>query len=224
MEKKPTPLPLIVGGLIVLIVGAVAVWYLALPLFVSETVDEPLPFDIPSQEEIAAMSEAEIEQVREQVQAAMPDQEEVAQMSAEAQQALEEAAMEAAAALPDQQMDEAMPAQPVAIVQGQLQGADDFHQGTGTATIYQVPESGHILRFEDFEVTNGPDLHVLLASNPTPTDHDSLGDYIDLGSLKGNIGNQNYEIPSDTDVSQFQSVVIYCQPFSVVFATATLGS
>ena len=56
-----------------------------------------------------------------------------------------------------------------------------------------------------------------------PADRDELGDYIDLGSLKGNIGNQNYEIPAGTDLSQYQSIVIYCQPFHVVFATATLG-
>ena len=51
-----------------------------------------------------------------------------------------------------------------------------------------------VLRFEDFSATNGPDLHVLLAENPAPTSSSELGNYLDLGSLKGNIGSQNYEI------------------------------
>ncbi|MEM7336152.1 MAG: DM13 domain-containing protein, partial [Chloroflexota bacterium] len=59
---------------------------------------------------------------------------------------------------------------------------------------------------------------------PNPLTRDEVGtDYIDLGSLKGNMGNQNYEIPADVDLSQFQSIVIYCQPFHVVFSTATLN-
>ena len=66
-------------------------------------------------------------------------------------------------------------------------------------------------------------MHVLLARDPVPSSRDDLGEYLDLGSLKGNVGNQNYEIPSGTDLSQFKSVVIYCVPFHVVFATATLG-
>jgi hypothetical protein len=101
-------------------------------------------------------------------------------------------------------------------------GADSFHQGSGQATIYQLPEGGHVLRFEEFDVTNGPDLHVILVKNPSPVSSADVGDdYIDLGSLKGNIGNQNYDIPAGVDLSQYQSVVIYCVPFHVVFATAT---
>ena len=49
-----------------------------------------------------------------------------------------------------------------------------------------------------------------------------MGNYIDVGALKGNIGNQNYEIADGTDIAAFNSVVIYCVPFHVVFSTATL--
>jgi hypothetical protein len=71
---------------------------------------------------------------------------------------------------------------------------------------------------------NGPDLHVLLANHPAPADRaEGMASYLDLGSLKGNVGSQNYEIPASADISQFQSVVIYCEPFHVVFSTATLG-
>jgi hypothetical protein len=60
---------------------------------------------------------------------------------------------------------------------------------------YPLSDGAQVLRFEDFSATNGPDLHVLLATNPAPASRVDLGDYLDLGSLKGNVGNQNYDIP-----------------------------
>ena len=105
---------------------------------------------------------------------------------------------------------------------GQFRGADDFHRGSGTATIFRTPDDKLVLRLTDFMVTNGPALSVLLSSAPAPASSQQLGDYIDVGALKGNIGNQNYEIPDGTDLSAYNSVVIYCVPFHVVFATATL--
>jgi hypothetical protein len=56
-----------------------------------------------------------------------------------------------------------------------------------------------------------------------PESSDDLEGYVDLGSLKGNIGDQNYEIPADVDASQFGSVVIYCVPVHVLFSIAPLG-
>jgi hypothetical protein len=110
---------------------------------------------------------------------------------------------------------------PLVVAQGEFQDADTFHQGSGQAIIYQVADGSRVLRFENFTVTNGPDLHVLLATNPTPGASSELGDYLDLGSLKGNVGNQNYEIPADVDLSQYGSIVIYCKPFHVIFSVAT---
>ena len=72
-------------------------------------------------------------------------------------------------------------------------------------------------------MTNGPYLHVLLVQNPSPTGRADLGEYVDLGSLKGNVGSQNYDIPEGIDVAQFESIVIYCKPFHVVFSVAELG-
>jgi hypothetical protein len=131
----------------------------------------------------------------------------------------------AATVMTDKNMEEPMPEAPaewIVVRQGSFVDADSFHTGSGTATIYQQGEE-QVLRFEAFTVTNGPDLHVILSKHPAPASHSDVGeDYIDLGSLKGNQGNQNYEIPVGTDLSQYQSVVIYCVPFHVVFATATL--
>ena len=133
--------------------------------------------------------------------------------------------MEDAAAEPDTSASDDMPetGEPNSIASGQFEDFDNFHQGTGTATIYELDDASWVLRFESFEVTNGPDLHVLLVPNADPGNRDDIEGYIDLGSLKGNIGDQNYEIPDDIDISEFGSVVIYCQPFHVVFSVAALS-
>ena len=105
------------------------------------------------------------------------------------------------------------------IAAGTFQDADAVHKGSGNATVYQLGET-MVLRFDSFSSTNGPDLHVLLVENVAGTDHDSIGEYLDLGSLKGNIGDQNYDIPAGTDLSKYSGVIIYCMPFHVVFSSA----
>ena len=80
-----------------------------------------------------------------------------------------------------------------------------------------------MLRLEDFRVTNGPDLRVLLVPASDPQGRDDVEGYIELGKLKGNMGNQNYFLPEGEDGSGFSSVVIYCRPFHVVFSVATLN-
>ena len=112
------------------------------------------------------------------------------------------------------------------VKQGDFKDADSFHRGSGQAIIFSTPGGGHLLRLENLEVTNGPALHVILSphEDPTRSDEVKLGGYVDLGDLKGNRGNQNYVIPAGVDVSVFNSVVIYCKPFSVVFSVATLQS
>ncbi len=73
------------------------------------------------------------------------------------------------------------------------------------------------MRFEDFEVRNGPRLHVYLSAHPDPESSSqvSSGGYVDLGRIKGNKGNQNYEIPESANQSELNSVMIYCVPFRV---------
>ena len=113
---------------------------------------------------------------------------------------------------------------PVALQTGSLRDADSFHKGSGNATIYELPDGSRFLRLEEIDVTNGPDLHVLLSAHPNPDSRNEVKDlgYVDLGKLKGNIGNQNYEIPAELDVAAYSSVVIYCQPFHVIFSVAPL--
>lgn len=187
---------LTIGAIVIGIPALLIGWWLLSPLFLDTEVNEEFPMSASAQ---------------------VPDdmtQEEV------------EAAMEKAADAPDAETTESMPAEESALVSlatGEFQDADEFHQGSGTATIYQLEDGSRVLRLENFEVTNGPDLRVLLASGASPANSDELGEYIELAGLKGNIGDQNYEIPDDVDVSLYSSVVIYCKPFHVVFSVASLS-
>ena len=90
---------------------------------------------------------------------------------------------------------------------------------------YQLEDGSHVLRFEDFRVTNGPALFVLVSPHPNPEGRGDISDagYVELARLKGNVGNQNYVLPDDLDPDDINSVIIYCKPFRVVFSTAALS-
>jgi len=170
-------------------------WWLTSPLFFDKEVNESFPMS---------------------AGAVIPDDMTAEEVEAEMEDAAEKTPSEVVEEMPE---DEG----PVNLASGRLMGADDFHRGSGTATIYQLGDGSHVLRLEGFEVTNGPDLHVLLVPASNPAGRDDIEGYVDLGSLKGNLGDQNYDIPSNVDPSRFGSVMIYCQPFHVIFATASLG-
>ena len=136
--------------------------------------------------------------------------------------------MGAVAKTDDEEMNEAMTEAMTAaeaVKTGTFRDGESRHHGSGRATIYRIEDGSHVLRLEDFRVTNGPDLRVLLSSHPDPENPHDVKDqgYLELGKLKGNRGNQNYEIPAGVDINGQQSVVIYCKPFSVVFSVASLS-
>jgi hypothetical protein len=118
----------------------------------------------------------------------------------------------------------AQPGQPVIVALGHWQGTDSFHQTQGRAVLVRLPDGRRFIRFEDFSVTNGPDLYVYLSGHPSPRTGTELheGAAFEVARLKGNIGSQNYELPADLDVSKFKSVAIYCKRFSVMFGSAQL--
>jgi hypothetical protein len=122
----------------------------------------------------------------------------------------------------DQTVDEAPPAvaSSEAIAGGEFQGL--AHTVEGEAQILVSAGGDRILRLQDFSVDNGPDLKVYLSTAPFAAGSDYAQEFVSLGDLKGNIGNQNYEIPSNVDVSRFQSIVIWCERFAVGFAAAPL--
>ena len=111
---------------------------------------------------------------------------------------------------------------PKTITKGTFHGV--AHDAKGDAEILELPGGKKILRFTNFEVSNGPDVVVYLSSVNDANDNDSVknSDFILLGQLKGNIGNQNYEIPGDLELSKYNSAVIWCRRFGVNFAVAPL--
>ncbi len=116
--------------------------------------------------------------------------------------------------------------QPVILATGQWVGADAAHQAQGKASLIRLPDGRRFLRFEEFRVTNGPDLYVYLSGHRAPRNRAQLheGAALEIGVLKGNIGNQNYELPAGLDLSKFKSTAIYCKRFSVMFGSAELVS
>jgi hypothetical protein len=190
-----------IGAVVIGIPALVLAWWLISPLFLDSVVDE----EFPVADEASDNSN--------------PDDptETTAATTGDAEEAVSDDSDGGNLVKPTAPVDVA----PVAT--GQFRDADSSHRGSGTATIYELEEGSRILRFEDFEVTNGPDLHVYLVPADNTADEVSVEGYVDLGELKGNIGDQNYEIPPDTDISEFKSVVIWCEPFAVVFSVASLG-
>jgi Electron transfer DM13 len=102
----------------------------------------------------------------------------------------------------------------------------DVHQTSGRATIYQETDGKLVLRLTNFKTSNGPDVHVILiAAKDADDDTNFLKNNtarVELGKLKGNEGDQNYEIPAGTDLAKFQTVSIYCERFNANFGAAPL--
>lgn len=188
--------PVLAAAAVFLFLAGGAGWWLISPLFISQRVEEAFPLTRG---------------------VALPKK----MTRAEA-----ETLMRAMSKL-DTRMSEEMPAgaeAPQKLRAGMFQDADSFHKGSGQALIYRLPGGGHLLRLENFRVTNGPRLHVLLVRHPNPQKRAEVKEpgFVDLGRLKGNIGSQNYTLPPGVDPAAHGSVVIYCKPFQVIFSVATL--
>jgi hypothetical protein len=100
-----------------------------------------------------------------------------------------------------------------------------MHPTIGTATIYRLSDGGRILRLTNFKTSNGLDVHVYLVAADNAKDSAAIKDaeIIDLGKIKGNIGNQNYPLAQDLDLSKYRTVSIWCQRFAVNFGSAPLN-
>ena len=95
---------------------------------------------------------------------------------------------------------------------------DGIHDAQGDAYTIPLEDGSTVLRLENFQSTNGPDLFVYLSTD------DDASEFINLGELKANKGNQNYKIPNDVDLSKYNNVLIWCKSFSVLFGSAELSS
>lgn len=198
---------------VIVCVAAIGAYYLAGPLFYNDIIDEPLPKALSSiQQDLTYEKFVNmVDEQRSNIVKQMPQgtidmiMDEAKKFTTNVSEDMQD--MMAKVAPGAQQA-------PKFSKLGTFQGLEG-HQATGKAEVITVGDIS-FLRFEDFEVTNGPDLHVYVTKNG---DVDSG---IDLGKLKGNKGSQNYEL-SGINTSVYNTVVIYCQPFHVYFASASLS-
>src|SRR5919106_1618730 len=81
------------------------------------------------------------------------------------------------------------------------------HETRGTATVHQLADGQRLLRLTEFETSNGPDLRVWLVAVPDATDDETVkkAAYVELGKLKGNLGDQNYDVPADLDLTKYRA-------------------
>jgi hypothetical protein len=127
---------------------------------------------------------------------------------------------------PAEEVTPAPPAVPVDLLAGTFVSHE--HATTGSARVIQLPDGARQLAIEGLETTNGPDVHVWLSAGPVLEGFDgwftAAGyDYVDLGPIKGNLGDQLYDIPDGVDLSLFRTVDLWCVQFSVSFGAAALG-
>jgi hypothetical protein len=114
------------------------------------------------------------------------------------------------------------PAGPVDLATGTFVSRE--HDTVGTARVVRLPDGQVLVRLEGFETSNGPALYVYLSQNPAAGPEAAFDDeYVDLGALKGNIGDQNYVVPSGVDAAGYTSVVIWCDRFDAAFGAADLA-
>jgi len=113
-------------------------------------------------------------------------------------------------------------AQPVKLAAGNFHGV--AHETKGVATIYQLPDGRKTVRLTEFQTSNGPDVQVYLVAAADANDSATVTDagFVPLGAMKGNIGDQNYDLPADLDLNKYRAVTIWCRRFGVNFATAPL--
>jgi hypothetical protein len=110
----------------------------------------------------------------------------------------------------------------------QILESGTFHSGThptkGTATIYRIENGNRVLRFANFRTSNGPDVHVYMVASEDARDSASVQNsaLIDLGLIKGNIGDQNYTLDFNLDLAKYRTVSVWCKRFSKNFGAAPL--
>ena len=127
----------------------------------------------------------------------------------------------------NRRVDEAIPTaqgglSPQSLVSGQFYSI--LHPTAGTATVYRMGDGTRVLRFTGFSTSNGPDVHVYIVASDDAKDIATVkqAGFIDLGVIKGNLGDQNYTLGDDLDLAKYRAVSIWCQRFGVNFGAAAL--
>ena len=200
---------------VVIIVGLGA-YYLASPLFISTEVDELLPttaVESEAYQRFVSMNEEEKMQAAKQM--SIQERDQIMATASKVNNSIDESMDQ----VQQQTQNNAATTTTTTNVlrTGSFVGVGDgIHNAEGTAKVIPLQDGSNILRLEDLRVTNGPDLYVYLATDK------SASDFVNVGKLKANNGNQNYDIPTETDLTKYDTVLIWCRPFSVLFGSAEL--
>ena len=210
----------IISAIVIIVVGAGA-YYLASPLFISTEVNEPIPTGAVQSEpfqRFIAMDEEEKMQTAKQMSS--QERDEIMSAATKVNNSIDEPMDQ----VPEQQQPQPQNTTSTTNTEqnilrtGSFVGVGDgIHNAEGIAKVVPLQDGSNILRLENLHVTNGPDLYVYLATDKTASD------FVSLGKLKANNGNQNYDIPSETDLTRYDTVLIWCRPFSVLFGSAELA-
>ena len=210
----------IISLIVIIIVGAGA-YYLVSPLFISTEVNEPLPTNAVQSESFqrfAVMNEEEKMQAAKQM--SPQERDEIMSAAARVNNSVDESMNQMLLQLQQQPQNTTSTAntRQDTVRTGSFVGVGDgIHNAEGIAKVIPLEDGSNILRLENLQATNGPDLYVYVA-----TDKSAL-DFVSLGKLKANNGNQNYNIPSQTDLIKYDTVLIWCRPFSVLFGSTELA-
>ena len=195
---------LIAGGALVVVIGGLLLFQPWL-LFVNTTVNDALP-EVPSSSASATPSDA-------------------ASTTASTPSASSGASTSAGASATASPTASPSPDKPVVLRRGTLVSHE--HETTGTALIVQLPDGSRILRLQDLTTASGPQVEVWLSDQPVIEGRDGWfvfkdGNHVNLGDIKGNLGNQNYSIPANVDLDAYPSVTLWCARFFVSFGAAEL--
>jgi predicted RND superfamily exporter protein len=197
--------------LTVAIIAAVVTVYLASPLLISTEINEPFPQNsaaLVSYDNFRMMTEDERAKVVESMSASLKNKLMIQYANSN----------DAMTNVIDGSMNETVKLSEShnSLLSGSFIGVNDgVHNAEGTAKVVPLQQvNSNILRLENLKITNGPDLYVYLSTDK------SASDIVNLGKLKANNGNQNYNIPTGTDLSKYDTVLIWCKAFSVLFGSA----
>ncbi len=204
----------------IIIIGGITV-YAVSPYFTESTIDEAIPEGaiIESKTDDAMMGDEEM--MMEGDEEMMMEGDEEMMMEGD-----EEMMMEGDESVMSDTMADQMITDPssefemtVRSYVGDFVGVNDgIHNAEGTVYTIPLEDGSSVLRLEEFRSTNGPGLYLYLSTDTRATD------YISLGKLKANQGNQNYVIPDGTDLDKYNKVLVWCEPFSVLFGSAALST
>lgn len=202
----------IIIGIVIATVAIPLGIYTALPLLINTEINEPLPTVSNGNIDMAAM-----QQFKDFMEMTEEERiEEGQQMSNEERDMIMKAAAQTNGTTVNEEMTTIEEDTSTAYA-GTFVGVNDgIHNAEGQVKVIKLGDGSNFLRLEDFRSTNGPDLYVYLSTDK------GNSDFVNLGRLKGNIGDQNYKIPEGVDLSKYNTALIWCQAFSVLFGSAEL--